>query len=522
MTATGGLSQLYKTWEEPLDPGQHTEPASVDGPTWPAPRPAADSGAGEATEPEQLPHPLAAGPELVDQTPVKPSLSTTPGPLADPPAPTPTPAPQPAAPRQTAPPQSTSDTTALEETTQGTESELASVATTQSSGAGEAGDIGVTLSQPEEQAEQAVTGLSEDDPVDTVAITDQLDEPALPGPSGELAVAASTLTRPELSAAAAAPFRPIPTGLADTSVVHARQLQRRQRPTTGFRAWAYRASGGRVNLGKTAAELAHAELLKRIARPLHTGLGAHHIAIASLKGGVGKTTVGACLGLTLAEVRTDRVASVDVNLHAGTLHDRLIGTEVPTATIQHLLDNLDEIDSINDIDRYQASAGRLACFAGDNDPAAGEAFAGDDYDNLIAILNRFYNIILADCGTGLAEPAMQATLRHTDSLVVVTTPTVDAASRASQTLEWLSHIGYGDLVDTAIVVFSHDHTSAEVDARALRAHLAGNCAHVVDIPFDDHLSAGGHIDLGLADTRARQAYLNLAALIADNFCPDNF
>ncbi|WP_051342450.1 MinD/ParA family ATP-binding protein [Pseudonocardia spinosispora] len=325
-----------------------------------------------------------------------------------------------------------------------------------------------------------------------------------PASSGELAVALSLR-----------PFRPTPTGLADSSVVHARQLQQRTRPSTGLRGWAYRVSGGRINLGKTTAELAQAELLERIRRPLNTGLGAHHIAIASIKGGVGKTTVGACLGLTLAEARTDRVASVDVNLHAGTLHDRLIGAETPAATIQHLLDNLGEIHSINDIDRYNTLAGRLAVFAGDNDPAAGEAFAGDDYDDLIGVLDRFYNIILADCGTGLAEPAMQATLSHTDSLVVVSTPTLDAASRAAYTLEWLAHIGYGDLVDTAIVVFSHDHTSTEVDTPALRAHLAGHCAHVVDIPFDDHLSAGGYIDLGLAEARTRQAYLHLAALVTD-------
>jgi len=51
-------------------------------------------------------------------------------------------------------------------------------------------------------------------------------------------------------------------------------------------------------------EAARNVLLRRIRRHLP---GAHQIAVSSLKGGVGKTTVSAVLGLTLAEHRGDRV-----------------------------------------------------------------------------------------------------------------------------------------------------------------------------------------------------------------------
>ena len=58
------------------------------------------------------------------------------------------------------------------------------------------------------------------------------------------------------------------------------------------------------------------------ARPLP---GAHRVAVTSIKGGVGKTTVAACLGLVLAEHRGDRVVALDANPDAGTLADRLTG-----------------------------------------------------------------------------------------------------------------------------------------------------------------------------------------------------
>ena len=47
------------------------------------------------------------------------------------------------------------------------------------------------------------------------------------------------------------------------------------------------------------------------------------IAVASVKGGVRKTTVAACLGLALAEHRGDRVVALDANPDTGTLADRL-------------------------------------------------------------------------------------------------------------------------------------------------------------------------------------------------------
>ncbi|HEY1968226.1 MAG TPA: AAA family ATPase, partial [Pseudonocardia sp.] len=94
--------------------------------------------------------------------------------------------------------------------------------------------------------------------------------------------------------------------LTEDAIVRART----QRPTRGWRGAVFTASGGRFNPGVSEAEAARNVLLRRIRRQLP---GAHQIAVSSLKGGVGKTTVSAVLGLTLAEYRGDRVVALDAN-----------------------------------------------------------------------------------------------------------------------------------------------------------------------------------------------------------------
>ena len=64
------------------------------------------------------------------------------------------------------------------------------------------------------------------------------------------------------------------------------------------------------------------DLVQRVARPF---TGVHQVAVVSLKGGVGRTTATALLGLALAEHRGDRVLALDSTPVGGTLADRLLG-----------------------------------------------------------------------------------------------------------------------------------------------------------------------------------------------------
>lgn len=287
---------------------------------------------------------------------------------------------------------------------------------------------------------------------------------------------------------------------------------RADRPTRGWRGALYSLTGGLVNPGVGPDEVARHDLLRRVRHPLP---GSHRIAVSSLKGGVGKTTVSACLGLVLAEHRGDRVVAVDANPDAGTLADRLTGETA--VTVRNLLNNIDRTQSLTDVAHYTSLAGRLQVLASEQDPAMSEAFNRDEYGRICAVLGRFYNIIITDSGTGLVHSAMEGTLALADSLVVVGAPTIDGASRASKTLDWLIAHGHGRLAAAAVVVLSGDRISKEIDRERVVEHFQARCRAVVEIPFDPHLATGGRIEFRRLHPQTVDAFLELAAHLADGF-----
>ncbi len=301
----------------------------------------------------------------------------------------------------------------------------------------------------------------------------------------------------------------VPTDqISDDSIVR----RRPEKPGRGWRRAVYAATGGLVNPGVGAAELARRQLLHRIRSPLS---GSHQIAVSSIKGGVGKTTVAACLGLVLAEMRGDRAVALDANPDAGTLADRLTG-EVDV-TVRQMLNNMTGIRSWSDVARYTSLAGRLQVLASEQDPASSDAFNRVEYEQVCGVLRRFFNIIITDSGTGLVHSAMEGTLALADSLVIIGAPTVDGASRASKTLDWLIAHGHRDLVADGVVVLSYDRVSREVDRDRVREHFAARCRGVAEVPHDPHLATGGRIELDALRPATRQAFMEIAALLADRF-----
>jgi MinD-like ATPase involved in chromosome partitioning or flagellar assembly len=283
-------------------------------------------------------------------------------------------------------------------------------------------------------------------------------------------------------------------------------------PARGWRRLLLAASRGRVNPGPSRAELADRNRLHRIRRPLDRP---RHVAVSSLKGGVGKTTVATCLGLVLAEHRGDRVVALDANPDAGTLADRLTGES--EVTVRDMIEQLDHIGSWTDMSRFTSLAGRLQVLASEQDPAASEAFSRAEYERVCAVLDRYFNVVITDSGTGLVHSAMEGTLALADTLIVVGAPTVDGAGRASKTLDWLLAHTYGHLVEDAVVVLSCDRRSAEVDLPRIREHFESRCRAVVQIPHDPHLAVGGRVELRRLQPATRNAFYDLAALVADEF-----
>lgn len=285
-------------------------------------------------------------------------------------------------------------------------------------------------------------------------------------------------------------------------------------PRSGWRRIVYLASGKLVNPGESPAERYQRELILRINQPLR---GCFKIAMLSLKGGVGKTTVTTLLGSTFASLRGDRVIAVDANPDRGTLSQKIpIET---TATVRHLLRDADKMTRYSDVRAYTSQgASRLEILASEQDPAVSEAFSETDYLRTVNLLERYYNIVLTDCGTGLMHSAMKGVLDSADALVVVSSSSVDGARSASATIDWLEAHGYGELVKQSLsVINSVRPRASSVDLEKLTAHFGARTRAVCRIPFDPHLEEGAEIELDRLTDETRLALLELAATMADAF-----
>ncbi|WP_432128662.1 FhaA domain-containing protein [Streptomyces sp. bgisy082] len=271
---------------------------------------------------------------------------------------------------------------------------------------------------------------------------------------------------------------------------------------------------GRLRIGGRSAERAHQQKLAILRTPV---MKSYKIAVISLKGGVGKTTTTTALGATLATERQDRVVAIDANPDAGTL-SRRVRCETG-ATIRDLVAEIPNIDNYMAVRRFTSqSPSGLEILANEADPALSTAFNEEDYRQVVGCLGQHYPIVLTDSGTGLLHSAMRGILDFADQLIVVATPSVDGATSASTTLDWLSAHRYDDLVQRSITVISEARNKSKmVKVNDVVDHFRSRCRGVVSIPFDEHLATGAEVDLEQLKPRTREAYFDLATLVAADF-----
>jgi MinD-like ATPase involved in chromosome partitioning or flagellar assembly len=355
----------------------------------------------------------------------------------------------------------------------------------------------------------------------------------LPDPPGHSAIPAPVLLPPR-SAGEIAPPQPVghhgfrdqvlapPPALepeyeretSDSLTTESLLHGKRAAPGSGWRRSVYRASGGLLRFGESAAEMRRRDLINRVRTPV---AGGHHrVAVLSLKGGVGKTTTAVGLGATLATLRGDRVIAVDANPDRGTLSDK-VRLET-AATIRDLLNERDQVSRYADVRAFTSQApSRLEVLASDRDPGVSVAFGADDYSDAAQVLEHFYSICITDCGTGLLHSAMSGVLRLADQIILVSSPSVDGARSASATLDWLEAHNCADLVRNGVVVLSaiRPKSKSTVDLDRLEHHFASRCRAVARIPYDAHLEEGAEIELELLASDTAEAYLALAAVVGD-------
>ena len=339
---------------------------------------------------------------------------------------------------------------------------------------------------------------------------------SLPAPDAS-AVTSPAVTAPTLGAQngiGAAPDDPVPAHSA--AELTERFLLRAQphTPRGGWRRGVFAVTGGNLNPGPSRRERREDDLLARVRTRID---GTRRIVVLSRKGGAGKTTTTLMLGHTFATHRGDRVVALDANPDAGSLAMRL-----PRETQYSATDLLAErawVDRYSQIRQFtsQDPVSRLEVVASDDDPRISLALGSQDYRDLVDTLDRHYNMVLVDTGTGILDDAIRGILEEADQLVVVMPPALDGGRVAAMTLDWLDQHGHGELVAGAVAVVNSVRGSGPLELDRLEEHFRSRCASVHRIPWDPVLEAGAHSALADLRPATRAAYLELAGAVAEGF-----
>jgi putative peptide zinc metalloprotease protein len=290
--------------------------------------------------------------------------------------------------------------------------------------------------------------------------------------------------------------------------------QRRPVPKSGWQRALYVGTGHVLNVGPGPTERARDELADRLRTPIE---GSRRVVVMSRKGGVGKTTMTFALGSTFSSLRGDRVVAVDANPDAGNLAYRVAAPS--KLTITDLLRDLGRIESYAQLRKYttQAPESRLEVLGSDDDPRIGMALDREAYHRLITVLDRFYNLILLDTGTGILDSANQGLLSETDELVLVLRPGIDGGRAAALTLDWLEEHAYGELVSRAVVVINAVRRGVGAPLDPIVDHFEKRCSRVVTVPWDPALETGGQTEMAALRPDTYDALIQVAAAVADNF-----
>ena len=161
------------------------------------------------------------------------------------------------------------------------------------------------------------------------------------------------------------------------------------------------------------------------------------IAVASPKGGVGKTTCTFLIGRHAGR-RGLRVAAVDADHDVGTL-DLLVPNNGSRRTARHALPR-PRPDRLRGAPRRTWPCTPAGCTCSRARPARRPTRPrlAASYGTLAALLERFYDVVLLDLGTGFANPVAQFGIRRADQALLVTTPEYVTAEKVLGALRYLN------------------------------------------------------------------------------------
>ncbi|MEU9235082.1 MinD/ParA family ATP-binding protein [Streptomyces subrutilus] len=280
---------------------------------------------------------------------------------------------------------------------------------------------------------------------------------------------------------------------------------RRARHGESFPARALRAVRRTVSssASREVAEATRAaELLQQ---PVTTG---RQIAVTSIRGGAGKSTVAALLGTTYAHYRQDPVLFVEADPALGSLPIRL-GAETLRWTTGDVADIVEPQMSLLDVTGYLVQLRDNAWLLPGSQGQIGAMLDTRSYERAMVALRRYFGVTVVDCETLPAEVARVA-LSASQARVLATPATLDGVTSTCAVLQWMQGLPPHVMASTVVVLTEQAPHSGIDLAEAVRTlQAAGPSVHV--LPYDRHLADGGRIRTELLAHSTRQTAARLAA-----------
>jgi len=361
---------------------------------------------------------------------------------------------------------------------------------------------------------------------------EELEAAAVPADDAAVTVASSSAPSPSVTAPtpvsaaaaavspAAAPAAPAPEVRPTVQdLLDSRGGSSRARATEGWQAAVRRATGGLISPAPGRAERSRLDREKRVQRRLDAP---RTIVVLNPKGGAHKTTSTLLLAATFGTIRGGATLAWDNNETRGTLGWRAQNAPHHRTAVD-LLEELDESSnfrgsSLAALDHYvrtQVDA-RFDVLASDEDAAASSTIDSAAFDRLHALLRRYYRLMIVDTGNNMRASNWVAAVAAADQLVIVSTVREDTAASAAWLLDGLREKGFGRKIDEAVTVLTapSSRPDRQLEAR-LSQHFEQVTSAVVKAPFDPSLVDGGPIDFDALAPETRDAWLTVAATVAD-------
>lgn len=231
------------------------------------------------------------------------------------------------------------------------------------------------------------------------------------------------------------------------------------------------------------------------------------IAVVSPKGGVGKTTTSLLIGEAFARLRTEPVVALDADIDYGSLSR--IGPQTAAPVFSELSEatlTFAELDR-----RLPRLPGGLRLVPAPTDPRAVAAIDRGAYTRAITATQSLTGVLLLDCGSGLGQPSVQASIMACDQIVLVTDTTASTLALAAESAALLIRTGR----PITVICNRLPRRRAEATLASLEGLFAG-AASLSGIPEDSGAAhvIGGEFDLATASKPLREAVLEAATLLA--------